>query len=125
MRIAVGLGKSDVEKRLELRGIDRRQFLKYCTAVAVAMGMGPSFAPKVAEALTGSAGGKRPVVVYLHNAECTGCSEALLRTTQPFFSNSTRFADTAAFSGGYSDHFSHCSAVIPNLAAMSRGSSRP
>ena len=84
MRIAVGLGKSDVEKRLELRGIDRRQFLKYCTAVAVAMGMGPSFAPKVAEALTGSAGGKRPVVVYLHNAECTGCSEALLRTTQPF-----------------------------------------
>ena len=84
MRIAVGLGKDDVEKRLELRGIDRRQFLKYCTAVAVAMGMGPSFAPKVAQALTGSGGGKRPVVVYLHNAECTGCSEALLRTTQPY-----------------------------------------
>ena len=25
-----------------------------------------------------------PSVVYLHNAECTGCSEALLRTGQPF-----------------------------------------
>ncbi len=83
MRIAVGLARDDVEKRLEANGIDRRQFLKYCTAVAVAMGMGPAFAPEVAKALTGGAG-KRPCVVYLHNAECTGCSEALLRTSDPY-----------------------------------------
>ena len=83
MRFAVGLARDDVEKRLEERGIDRRQFLKYCTAVAVVMGMGPSFAPEVARALTGGAG-KRPCVVYLHNAECTGCSEAFLRTTNPY-----------------------------------------
>ena len=84
MRIAVGLAKDDVEKRLELHGIDRREFLKYCTAVAVAMGLGPSFAPKVAQALTGQTAAKRPCVVYLHNAECTGCSEALLRSSDPF-----------------------------------------
>ena len=83
MRFAVGLARDDVEKRLEAHGIDRRQFLKYCTAVAVAMGMGPAFAPEVARALTGGAG-KRPNVVYLHNAECTGCSEALLRTSNPY-----------------------------------------
>lgn len=83
MRFAVGLARDDVEKRLEAYGIDRRQFLKYCTAVAVAMGMGPAFAPEVAKALTGGAG-KRPCVVYLHNAECTGCSEALLRTSNPY-----------------------------------------
>lgn len=83
MRFAVGHARDDVEKRLEARGIDRRQFLKYCTAVAVAMGMGPAFAPEVAKALTGGAG-KRPNVVYLHNAECTGCSEAFLRTADPF-----------------------------------------
>ncbi len=84
MRFAVGLARDDVEERLEARGIDRRQFMKYCTAVAVAMGMGPAFAPEVAKALTGGSGKKRPCVVYLHNAECTGCSEALLRTANPY-----------------------------------------
>ena len=82
MRFAVGLGKENPEERLEKYGISRRDFLKYCTAVAVAMGMGPSFAPEVAKALTATA--KRPVVVYLHNAECTGCTEALIRTSDPF-----------------------------------------
>ena len=83
MRFGVGLAKGDVEKRLLERGIDRRQFLKYCTYVAAAMGMGPAFVPEVANALTGGAG-KRPNVVYLHNAECTGCTEAFLRTSAPF-----------------------------------------
>jgi [NiFe] hydrogenase small subunit len=55
--------------------------MKFCTAIAAAMGMGPAFAPKVAEALTSK---QRPSVVYLHNAECTGCTEAVLRTTDPF-----------------------------------------
>ena len=80
MRIAVGLGKEGGEGRLERQGISRRDFMKFCTAVAVAMGMGPAFASDVAAALTG----RRPSVVYLHAAECTGCSEALLRTYQPF-----------------------------------------
>ncbi len=80
MRVAIGLARDKAEDRLEKNGISRRDFLKYCTAVAVAMGMGPAFAPEVAKALTG----KRPSVVYLHNAECTGCSEALLRTYKPY-----------------------------------------
>lgn len=80
MRIAVGLGKQSGEERLERQGISRRDFMKFCTAVAVTMGMGPAFASDVAAALTG----RRPSVVYLHAAECTGCSEALLRTYKPF-----------------------------------------
>ena len=80
MRIAVGLGKKDGDERLERQGISRRDFMKFCTAVAVTMGFGPSFASEVAAALTG----RRPSVVYLHCAECTGCSEALLRTYKPF-----------------------------------------
>lgn len=83
MRFAVGLGKSDPEKRLEEYGIDRREFLKYCSLVAVALGLGPTAAPKIAKALT-EPQGKKPVVVYLHNAECTGCTEALIRTTDPY-----------------------------------------
>lgn len=80
MRIAVGLGKTDGQERLERQGISRRDFMKFCTAVAVTMGLGPSMASEVAAALTG----KRASVVYLHCAECTGCSEALLRTYKPF-----------------------------------------
>ena len=80
MRIAVGLGRERGEKELESSGVSRRDFMKFCTAVAVTMGFGPAFATDVAAALTG----KRPSVVYLHEAECTGCSEALLRTASPF-----------------------------------------
>lgn len=81
MRFALGTGKDGVEERLERRGISRRQFLKFCSAVAVAMGMGPGFAGEVAKAL---AGGRRASVVYLHGAECTGCSESVLRAYAPF-----------------------------------------
>lgn len=80
MRIAIGLGKSGGEERLKKNNISRRDFLKFCTAVAVSMGMGPAFATQVAAALTT----KRTSIVYLHNAECTGCSEALLRSYKPF-----------------------------------------
>ncbi len=84
MRFAVGLAKEDSQDRmeaLEAEGISRRQFMKFCTAVAIAMGMGPAYAAEVAKTLTTK---RRPSVVYLHNAECTGCSEALLRTTGEF-----------------------------------------
>lgn len=80
MRFSVGLAKEGVEERLGKRGIERREFLKYCSVVAVAMGLGPSFAPKIAEALSG----KRPSVVYLHGAECTGCTESILRAHAPY-----------------------------------------
>ena len=76
MRIAVGLGKKGGEERLAQQGVSRRDFLKFCTA----MGLGPSMATEVAAALTN----RRASVVYLHCAECTGCSEALLRTCKPF-----------------------------------------
>lgn len=81
MKFSVGLGKDDALQRLENRGVSRRDFMKFCASVAAAMGMGPAFAPQVAQALTAK---RRPSVVWLHNAECTGCSEAVLRTVKPF-----------------------------------------
>jgi [NiFe] hydrogenase small subunit len=59
----------------------RRDFMKFCATIAAVMGMGPAFAPKVAQALTAK---KKPTVVWLHNAECTGCSESVLRTVDPY-----------------------------------------
>jgi [NiFe] hydrogenase small subunit len=76
-----GLGKGCAEACLARGEVSRRDFMKFCAAVAAVMGMEASFATQVAEALTRK---KRPSVVYLHNAECTGCSEALLRTVAPY-----------------------------------------
>lgn len=74
-----------MEQRITLKnglgeGISRRSFLKYCGTVAAALGLGPSYAVRIAEALTSP---DRAPVLWLHFAECTGCSEAFLRSTQP------------------------------------------
>lgn len=81
MKVSVGLAKEGAGQRLEERGVNRRDFMKFCAAVAAVMGMEASFAGQVAAALTNP---KRPSVVYLHFAECTGCSESVLRTVNPF-----------------------------------------
>ena len=81
MKFFVGHGRDGAEERLQKRGVSRRDFMKFCGTVAAVMGMGPAFAPQVAEALTAK---RRPSVVWLHNAECTGCSESILRTVQPY-----------------------------------------
>jgi len=80
MRISIGHGEAVDDKLLKKRGVNRRDFLKFCAAVAVSMGMEPLFASSIARAFSR----KRASVVYLHNAECTGCSEAVLRTYKPF-----------------------------------------
>ena len=81
MKFSVGHGREGAVERLEKRGVTRRDFMKFCGTVAAVMGMGPAFAPKVAAALTDD---KRPDVIWLHNAECTGCSESILRTVEPY-----------------------------------------
>jgi [NiFe] hydrogenase small subunit len=66
--------------KLEQRGVSRRNFMKFCGVTAAALGMGPTMAGEVAHAL---AKPKKPPVVWLHFAECTGCSESFLRTVYP------------------------------------------
>ncbi len=69
-------------ERLEKKGVTRRDFLKYCTLVAGALGLGPAFGPKIRDAFAAE---PRPPVLWLHFAECTGCTEAVLRTSSPWF----------------------------------------
>ncbi len=76
-----GIVKDSVfEKYLESRGVDRRSFLKWCTAVTATLALPPAFARKVAAAV---AADNRPSVLWLHFQECTGDSEALLRASAP------------------------------------------
>lgn len=69
-------------ERLEAKGVSRRDFMKYCTVLTAAMGLSASFVPKVAEVF--AAPKQRPPVIWLHFAECTGCSEGMLRTMYPY-----------------------------------------
>jgi len=71
-----------VDNGLKQRDLTRRDFLKFCTAVAGAIGLAPAFGPRIVEALTS---GERPPILWLHFAECTGCTESVLRTTSPWF----------------------------------------
>ncbi|MEA3435615.1 MAG: hydrogenase small subunit, partial [Thermodesulfobacteriota bacterium] len=57
-------------------------FMKFCTFLTATMGLSSSFIPKVAEVF--AAPKQRPPVIWLHFAECTGCSEALLRSMYPW-----------------------------------------
>ncbi|MFC1883241.1 hydrogenase small subunit [Thermodesulfobacteriota bacterium] len=72
----------DFYNRLEAKGVSRRDFMKYCSMLTATMGLSSSFIPKVAEVF--AAPKQRPPVVWLHFAECTGCSEATLRSMYPW-----------------------------------------
>lgn len=65
---------------LRQRGVSRRDFLKFCSAVTAALSLPVSFAPKVAEALDEI---KRPPLVWLEFQDCAGNTEALLRAANP------------------------------------------
>jgi len=67
----------DVMRR---QGITRRSFLKFCSLTAAALGLGPSFAPKIAEAMETK---PRVPVLWLHGLECTCCSESFIRSAHP------------------------------------------
>ena len=64
----------------ELGGISRRDFLKFCSVLAVGMGLPIGAGAEIAEAIVNP---KRPPVIWLSFQECTGCVESLLRANHP------------------------------------------
>jgi hydrogenase small subunit len=69
-----------VGELLRERGVSRRDFLKFCSAMTAAMALPATFAPKVAQALDEV---KRPPLVWLEFQDCAGDTEALLRSANP------------------------------------------
>jgi len=61
-------------------GLQRRDFLKTIMMAAAAVGLPASAAAEIAAS---AAKGKKPSVVWLHFQECTGCTESLLRASNP------------------------------------------
>ena len=70
----------DIMSLLESKGFTRRDFMKWAGAMTAMIGLPSAFAPSVARAAELA---DRLPVIWLHMAECTGCSESLLRTDTP------------------------------------------
>lgn len=61
--------------------LDRRDFLKFCSATAAMLGLSELYAPKIAQAVEKAA--KRPSVVWLTLACDSGCTEAFIKIARP------------------------------------------
>ncbi len=77
MRFSLAL---DNEKQNRSEKKSKIDFLQFCLKVAHHINYPIDKVSDIVDALTKE---QRPSVIYLHNAECTGCSEALLRSSSP------------------------------------------
>lgn len=69
-----------VGEGLAQRGITRREFLKFCTAMTAMLALPPSMASAMADAISKA---KRQSVIWLSFQECTGCTESITRSHSP------------------------------------------
>jgi len=72
--------EEEFNERLKENGFTRRDFLKWASFVTAALMLPPAFESRVAKA---AAIKERTPIIWLHMAECTGCSESFLRTQNP------------------------------------------
>ena len=72
-------GKS-ISSLLEEHGFSRRDFMKWAASMTAMLSLPASFSPLMAQAAELT---DRLPVIWLHMAECTGCSESLLRSDAP------------------------------------------
>ncbi|MDP3266749.1 MAG: hydrogenase small subunit [Sulfuricurvum sp.] len=72
--------EESVEQMLEKRGIERRDFMKWAAAITAMLALPSQFTPLFAQAAKLA---DRLPLIWLHMAECTGCSESLIRSDAP------------------------------------------
>ncbi len=69
-----------IKATLVERGVTRRDFLRFCVAMAGALALPRSAHSAIAKALEAP---KKPPVVWLEFQDCAGCSESFLRASRP------------------------------------------
>jgi hydrogenase small subunit len=79
------LAYDSIAARLERAGVSRRHFITFCGKLMVVAPVGLAITNHLsAEAVAAEVGkAKRPSVIWLQMQDCTGCTETLLRTSQP------------------------------------------
>ena len=74
-----------IAQQLRQSGVSRRDFVVFCGKLMVAAPFGLAITdfltPEAVAQAVGAA--RRPSVIWLHMQDCTGCTETLLRTSQP------------------------------------------
>jgi hydrogenase small subunit len=63
---------------LKLKGVSRRQFLKYCAGMAAVLGLSPA---KIVRALEAAA--KKPPLMWLAGQDCAGCTVSFTGALNP------------------------------------------
>ena len=71
---------SDLRRELEARGVSRREFLGFCSTMAVMIGLPTSAAAAIADALENK---PKPTLVWLEFQDCAGNTESFLRSSKP------------------------------------------
>ncbi len=94
------------------RGVTRRDFMKFCAALAVAAGFGASAAPRVAlaiqDSVIGATEGNLYPVIWIEGASCTGCTESFAKVETPDVATivldmiSLNYSETLSAAAGYS-----------------------
>lgn len=78
MSVSEELGS--LSEALTQRGVTRRDFLKFCSAMAVTLALPQHYSPKIAHALETK---PRPPLIWLEYQDCAGNTESLLRASKP------------------------------------------
>ena len=73
-------GRESLEKVMEESEFSRRDFMKWAGAITAMLSLPANFTPLMADAVKVA---DRLPIIWLHMAECTGCSESLLRSANP------------------------------------------
>ena len=76
----VGEQRSTVLEALTRRGVSRRRFLQFCSAMAAALALPSAYGPRIARALESS---PRPILLWREFQDCAGNTESMLRSSHP------------------------------------------
>jgi hydrogenase small subunit len=68
---------------LAARGVSRRDFLKFCGATAVMLGLTEAAAPQIASAVEAVLPQPQAPAVWLNLGACTGCTESIAQVNYP------------------------------------------
>jgi len=78
------MGEDGLYAALVRRGMSRRAFLRFTTAMAAALALPASFAPRIAEAVSAA---PRLPLIWIRAQGCGGNTEAMLRASDPTVSS--------------------------------------
>ena len=73
-------GRTWLSEEYERRGITRRDFIRFCSAMASALALPATLGPRIAAALEKA---RKPVLVWLEFQDCAGNTESFLRASRP------------------------------------------